>query len=577
MRQSNNNNKCARDRTAFIYVRLSRDDELEGESYSISNQKKLLTKVAKDKGYTNIVVFCDDGISGVTMNRPEFNKMIEQIQLGKAAAVFIKDLSRLGRNYIEVGRLTEEFFPEHNIRLVSVSDNLDTEEGESELTPIKNLFNEWYARDISKKRRISNKIKGGSGIPLSPPPYGYIKDPENSQRWIVDEEAAYVVRRIFDMSYSGMGSFQIAVTLSDEKILTPAEYAIKKGIKKAGGNAGKTATDPYHWGQSTVGKILATQEYCGDVINFKTYSISYKNKKRHANDPENILVFKEVHEPIIDRTIFETIQLRRGKTRKRTMSNGEKNMFSGLLVCSDCGRNLHYHLNNRNIRYFSCPGYNQGKRKDCFSTHYVRVDFLEQVVLAEIRRLTRFACKYEEQFVRVVSDFSKQAMQSQIDAHQSEVRSLMARDKELDRIFERLYEDNLSGKITDERFQRMSVNYDNEQKDLRERLTRLNNILEELNCKTTSTEKFVEAVRKYTRVKKLTARMVTELIEHIEVHHTEKIDGVKTQKLVIYYNCIGSIEIPDEVPIPEADITMKTRKGVEVTYVPAATPATTAV
>ena len=577
MRQSNNNNKCARDRTAFIYVRLSRDDELEGESYSISNQKKLLTKVAKDKGYTNIVVFCDDGISGVTMNRPEFNKMIEQIQLGKAAAVFIKDLSRLGRNYIEVGRLTEEFFPEHNIRLVSVSDNLDTEEGESELTPIKNLFNEWYARDISKKRRISNKIKGGSGIPLSPPPYGYIKDPENSQRWIVDEEAAYVVRRIFDMSYSGMGTFQIAVTLSDEKILTPAEYAIKKGIKKAGGNAGKTATNPYRWGQSTVGKILATQEYCGDVINFKTYSISYKNKKRHANDPENILVFKEVHEPIIDRTIFETIQLRRGKTRKRTMSNGEKNMFSGLLVCSDCGRNLHYHLNNRNIRYFSCPGYNQGKRKDCFSTHYVRVDFLEQVVLAEIRRLTRFACKYEDQFVRVVSDFSKQAMQSQIDAHQSEVRSLMARDKELDRIFERLYEDNLSGKITDERFQRMSVNYDNEQKDLRERLTRLNNILEELNCKTTSTEKFVEAVRKYTRVKKLTARMVTELIEHIEVHHTEKIDGVKTQKLVIYYNCIGSIEIPDEVPIPEADITMKTRKGVEVTYVPAATPATTAV
>lgn len=577
MRQSNSNNKCARDKTAFIYVRLSRDDELEGESYSISNQKKLLTKVAKDKGYTNIVVFCDDGISGVTMNRPEFNKMIEQLQLGKAAAVFVKDLSRLGRNYIEVGRLTEEFFPEHNIRLVSVSDNLDTEEGESELTPIKNLFNEWYARDISKKRRISNKIKGGSGIPLSPPPYGYIKDPENSQRWVVDEEAAFVVKRIFDMSYSGMGTFQIALALTDEKILTPSEYAIKKGIKKAGGNAGKTATDPYRWGQSTVGKILATQEYCGDVINFKTYSISYKNKKRHVNDPENILVFKEVHEPIIDRTIFETIQLRRGKTRKRTMSNGEKNMFSGLLVCSDCGRNLHYHLNNRNIRYFSCPGYNQGKRKECFLTHYVRVDFLEQVVLAEIRRLTRFACRYEDEFVKVVSEFSKQAMQSQIDAYQSEVRTLMSRDKELDRIFERLYEDNISGKITDERFQRMSVNYDNEQKDIRERLTRLNNILEELTCKTASTEKFVEAVRKYTRAKKLTAHMVTELIEHIEVHHTEKIDGVKTQKLVIYYNCIGSIEIPDDVPIPEADITMKTRKGVEVTYLPAAASATVAV
>ena len=577
MKRSNSNNKSARDKTAFIYVRLSRDDELEGESYSISNQKKLLTKVAKDKGYTNIVVFCDDGISGVTMNRPEFNKMIEQIQLGKTAAVFIKDLSRLGRNYIEVGRLTEEFFPEHNIRLVSVSDNLDTEEGESELTPIKNLFNEWYARDISKKRRISNKIKGGSGIPLSPPPYGYIKSPDNSQHWIIDEEAAYVVRRIFDMSYSGMGTFQIALTLSDEKILTPTEYAVRKGIKKAGGNAGKTTADPYRWGQSTVGKILATQEYCGDVINFKTYSISYKNKKRHANDPENILVFKEVHEPIIDRTIFETIQLRRGKTRKRPMSNGEKNMFSGLLVCSDCGRNLHYHLNNRNIRFFSCPGYNQGRRKECTATHYVRVDFLEQVVLAEIRRLTRFACKYEDEFVRVVSQFSKQAMQSQIDAYQSEVRSLMSRDKELDRIFERLYEDNLSGKITDERFKKMSVNYDDEQKDLRERLNRLNDILEELACKTNSTEKFIKAVKKYTRVKKLTASMVTELIEHIEVHHTEKIDGVKTQKLVIYYNCIGSINIPDDVSIPEVDITMKTRKGVELTYVPDAAPAASAV
>ena len=568
MKQSNSKNKYSREKTAFIYVRLSRDDELEGDSYSIINQKKLLTKVAKDKGYVNIVVFCDDGISGVTMNRPEFNDMIEQLRMGKAAAVFVKDLSRLGRNYIEVGRLTEEFFPEHNIRLVSVSDNLDTDEGDSELTPIKNLFNEWYARDISKKRRISNKIKGGSGIPLSPPPYGYIKDPNDPQHWIIDEEASYVVQRIFDMSYSGMGSFQIAVALSDEKVLTPSEYAIKKGIKKAGGTAGKTVVDPYRWGQSTINKILSTQEYCGDVINFKTYSISYKNKKRHANDPENILVFKDIHEPIIDRTIFETIQLRRGKTRKRTMANGERNMFSGLLVCSDCGRNLHYHLNNRNIRYFSCPGYNQGKRKDCVSTHYVRVDFLEQVVLAEIRRLTRFACKHEDEFVKVVSQLSKHAMQSKIEAYQSEVATLRARDKELDRIFERLYEDNLSRKISDERFQKMSVNYDNEQKDLHERLTHLNCILEELSGKESTTGKFIEAVRKYTRVKKLTARMVTELIEHIEVYHIEKIDGVKTQKLTIYYNCIGSIEIPDEVPIPEASITMETRQGVELTYVP---------
>ena len=306
--------------------------------------------------------------------------MMEQLELGKASAVFVKDLSRLGRNYIEVGRLTEEFFPEHNIRLVSVSDNLDTDEGENELTPIKNLFNEWYARDISKKRRISNKIKGGAGIPLSPPPYGYIKDPENPQRWIVDEEAANVVKMIFDMYHSDLGTFQIALALMDEKILTSSEYAIKKGIKKAGGTSGKTHSDPYRWGQSTVIKILIKQEYCGDVINFKTYSKSYKSKKRYVND--NMTVFKNVHEPIIDRELFEQIQLKRGKTRKRLMANGEKNMFSGLLVCSDCGSNLNYHLTNRGISSFCCPGSNQGRRKDCPSAHYVRMDFLEEVVLA---------------------------------------------------------------------------------------------------------------------------------------------------------------------------------------------------
>ena len=541
---------------------------MEGESYSISNQKKLLAKVAKDKGYTNIVEFCDDGVSGVTMNRPNFNKMLEQLHLGKAAAVFVKDLSRLGRNYIEVGRLTEETFPELNVRLISVSDNLDTDKGDSELTPIKNLFNEWYARDISEKRRLSNKIKGGSGIPLRPPPYGYIKDPDNPQRWVVDEEAAYVVKRIYDMAMEGLGTFQIAVFLTEQKILTPTEYAQRKGIRKAGGNAGKSTTDPYRWGQSTIGKILSTQEYCGDVINFKTYSISYKNKKRHATDPENLLVFKDVHEAIIDRTIYETIQLKRGKIRKRTMSNGEHNMFSGLLVCSDCGKNLHYHCNIRNICFYSCPGYNQGKRKDCNSTHYIRVDFLEEVVLAEIRRLTRFACEYEDEFVKVVSEFSKNALQTQISAYESEYKSLSARDKELDRIFERLYEDNLSGKISDERFRKMSMSYDEEQKGVKERMESLYTIIEELSGKATSSEKFKEAVKKYTRVKKLTALMVRELIEHIEVHHTEIIDGVKTQKIVIYYNCIGAIEIPEDIPIPEAEITMQTRKGVEVTYLP---------
>ncbi len=374
------------------------------------------------------------------------------------------------------------------------------------------------------------------------------------------------------MSLTGMGTFQIALALSDEKILTPVEYAFRKGLRKAGGSSGRTTTDPYRWGQSTIVKILSMQEYCGDVINFKTYSVSYKNKKRHANDPENILVFKDVHDAIIDRTTFETIQLRRGKTRKRTKSNGERNMFSGLLVCSDCGKTLHYHHNhqdNRDIEFFSCPGYNQGKRKDCFSTHYIRVDFLEQVLLAEIRRLTRFACKYQDEFLKAVNEFSRKSMDFQIEAYESEFRTLSAREKELDRIFERLYEDNLVGKISDERFSRMSKNYDNEQKDVRERLTSIRNILDELSGKAISTDKFIDAVKKYTRVKKLSPYMLSELVEHIEVFPCERINGVKTQKVRIFYNCIGAVDFPDDLPLPEPDISLQTRQGVKLSYVPA--------
>ena len=303
MKQSNN--KKSRDVTAFLYERLSRDDNLEGESYSIGNQKKLLAKVAKEKGYTNLVHFLDDGISGVTMDRPGFVEMICQLEQGKAAAVFVKDLSRLGRNYIEVGRLTEEFFPDHDIRLVAVSDNIDTAEGENELAPIRNLFNEWYARDISKKRRISNKIKGNAGEPMGQPPYGYIKDPNDPKHWIVDDEAAQVVRRVYSMTLEGFGTEQIAAQLEKDDVLTPRAYWLTKGIKRPG--KGKQQP-PTKWNSSTIAKILSLQEYCGDILNFKTYSKSYKNKKRIDNDRENWVVFQDVHEAIIERAVYEQVQ-----------------------------------------------------------------------------------------------------------------------------------------------------------------------------------------------------------------------------------------------------------------------------
>ena len=563
MKQSNNNKK-SRDVTAFLYERLSRDDNMDGESYSIGNQKKLLIKVAKEKGYTNLVHFFDDGISGVTMDRPGFADMIQQLEQGKAAAVFVKDLSRLGRNYIEVGRLTEEFFPNHDIRLVAVSDNIDTDEGENELAPIRNLFNEWYARDISKKRRISNKIKGNAGEPMGQPPYGYIKDPENPKRWIVDEEAARVVRRIYRMTLEGVGTEQIAAKLEEDGVLTPRAYWHSKGINRPGK---VKDLPPTHWNSSSVIKMLSVQEYCGDILNFKTYSKSYKNKKRLENDRENWAIFKDVHEPIIERAVFEQVQQKRGKMRKRQAKDGERSMFSGLLVCADCGSNLHFHFNQGNpeIKYFNCSNY-KGNRGTCGSTHYVRVDFLEQVVLGEIRRLTKYAGLYEDDFLKEVIGHSRQAEETERRLKEKELKSLLARDDELDGLFERIYEDNVSGKLSDDRFAKMSRRYEEEQKELSEKIKKLRSEIEKQSSRATSTDMFVSIVRKYTRARKLTPRMLNELVEKIEVYNAEKIDGEWVQRLRIHYNCVGEMNIPNEPALPIPTVTVNTRKGVFVSY-----------
>ena len=564
MKQSNN--KKSRDVTAFLYERLSRDDNLEGESYSIGNQKKLLAKVAKEKGYTNLVHFLDDGISGVTMDRPGFVEMICQLEQGKAAAVFVKDLSRLGRNYIEVGRLTEEFFPDHDIRLVAVSDNIDTAEGENELAPIRNLFNEWYARDISKKRRISNKIKGNAGEPMGQPPYGYIKDPNDPKHWIVDDEAAQVVRRVYSMTLEGFGTEQIAAQLEKDGVLTPRAYWLTKGIKRPG--KGKQQP-PTKWNSSTITKILSLQEYCGDILNFKTYSKSYKNKKRIDNDRENWVVFQNVHEAIIERAVYEQVQQKRGKIRKRRTNNGEHNMFSGLLVCADCGSNLHFHFNQGNpeIKYFNCSNY-KGNRGTCTSTHYVRVDFLEEVALGEIRRLTKFASLYEDEFVKAVIGHSQQAEQTDRKLKEKELKTLLARDEELDGLFERIYEDNVSGKLSDDRFAKMSRRYEDEQKELSEKIKKLRSEIEKQSSRSMTTDMFIGLVRKYTRARKLTPRMLNELVEKIEVFNAEKIDGVWEQRLRIHYNCVGTIEIPTVLPLPIPEVSVNTRKGVVVNYAP---------
>ena len=541
---------------------------MDSESNSIQNQKKILQKAAKDKGYTDTIFFVDDGITGTTMKRPGFQKMIAAIEAGYISAVFVKDLSRLGRNYIEVGKLTEEFFPLHDVRLVAVSDGVDSDEGEDDFTPFKNIMNEYYAKDISKKRRIVNKMKGNAGIPLSPPPYGYIKNPDDPRFWVVDPVAADVVRRIYRMALEGYGLAETAAALGADGIVNPTYYWRSKGTSRGGS---KSTLEPTKWGHTTIKKILTTQEYCGDVINFKSYSKSYKMKRRIENPEENRAIFLNVHEAIIDRPTWEKVQaLKAGTRRKRPTVTQEPSAFSGVMKCPECGGNLNFHFNqnNHDIKFFSCQNHNSGLRK-CSSTHYIRLDFLEQVVLYEVHRLACFANEYENDFIKAMVGRSAKVAENERVRKKRELDGLLARDRELDTLFERLYEDNVSGKIDDARFAKMAKRYEQEQGENAGRIKALRLEVKKLEEKRMDVDDFLETVRHYTNAAKITKRMVAELIDHIEVYPAVKEDGVTNQRVTIHYNCIGAFEVPDRRKIPERDILLETRKGVALSYAPA--------
>ena len=553
--------------TAALYCRLSRDDNMDSESNSIQNQRKILQKAAKDKGYTDTIFFVDDGITGTTMKRPGFQKMLTAIESWYISAVFVKYLSRLGRNYIEVGKMTEEFFPLHDIRLVAVSDGVDSDEGEDDFTAFKNIMNEYYAKDISKKRRIVNKMKGNAGVPLSPPPYGYIKNPDDPRFWVVEPEAAEVVRRIYCMALEGYGLAEIAARLAADSVVNPTYYWRSRGTSRGGS---KSTVEPTKWGHTTVKKILTLQEYCGDVINFKSYSKSYKMKKRIENPEENRAIFLNVHEAIIDRQTWEKVQaLQKGTRRKKPTVTQEPSVFSGLLKCPECGGNLNFHFNqnNHDIKFFSCQNHNSGYRK-CSKTHYIRLDFLEQVVLYEVKRLACFASEYENDFIKAMIGRSAKVAENGRIRKQRELDALTARDRELDMLFERLYEDNVAGKIDDARFAKMSKRYEQEQGENAKKIKALRLELKKDESKRMDIDDFLETVWRYTDATTITKRMVAELIDHIEVYHAEKQDGVTNQRVVIYYNCIGAFDVPDRRKIPEADIIMETRKGVALSYAP---------
>lgn len=527
--------------TAAIYCRLSRDDEIDGESNSISNQKKLLKRVTEEYGYSQAEIYIDDGITGWTFDRPGFKSMEQDIIDGKIDAVFVKDMSRLGRNYLQCGYYTEHFFPDNDIRFVAVNDNIDSNKGENELAPVKNLFNEWFIRDTSLKIRTSHRIKGNSGEPLSKPPYGYKKDPESTKHWLIDEPAAETVRKIFEMYLNGRGTEQIAGFLEKEHILTPNAYAKENGFKVSG----IVAENKYRWRSSTVSKILAQQEYCGDIINFKTYSKSYKNKKRRQNSRDNWAVFENVNEPIIQRDVFNKVQQKRGKVHNKKRKNAEHNMFSGLLVCSDCGSNLHFHFNqgNESIQYFNCSN-NNSRNRTCPTTHYIRADFLEELVRTDINRLIAFTNQYKDEFLRILEQSSGAESQSKLKSAENEIGRLLKRNEEIDKLFSAIYEDKIKGTISEERFEKMSKGYEKEQTDNKAKIFSLSEEIKSDAKQIDTTKMFLDIVDKTTHIEKLTAEIVREFIDKIVVHHRIKKDGITTQKVEIYYNVIGKFELP---------------------------------
>ena len=560
--QSKNKNQIG---ITALYCRLSRDDGTESESNSIGNQKKLLSQKAKEMGLTDTKYYVDDGYTGTNFNRPGFQQLIDDIEIGLVSAVMVKDLSRLGRDYVSVGNYTDSYFPEHNVRFIAVNDAIDSDEGESEIAPFKNILNEMYARDISKKIRSSHRLRGSMGEPLSQPPYGYMKSAENKKKWIIDPEAATVVKSIFKMCLDGKGNETIARELQENKVLIPMAYWQSKGLNRGGK---KTQTNPYKWCKTTVQKILSQQEYCGDIINFKTYSKSFKNKTRYENSKENWAVFKNVNEPIINRETFETVQKFISKTKRRApkKENGERSIFNGLIYCGDCHSKMRYHTStsNKEIHYFTCSDNKVDYRGKCPGRHYVRADALEEVGKLELRRLVEMLEIDESYFAQLLLRKNDEEREKDKKFLESELQKAIARNNTVSQIYEKLYEDNVIGKVSDEWFVELSHKYEKERMNLKAKIADTRHKIEELKNNNSEYEKFISAIRRFMQMDNLTSPLLRELIDHIDIFETEGTGKSRTQRIVIYYRFIGYIELPNATKQTHiAD----TRKGVAVEYI----------
>ena len=533
-------------RFTALYCRLSRDDELQGDSNSIKNQKLILQKYADDNGFRNTRFFVDDGYSGTTFDRPDFQRMIAEMDAGRIGTVIVKDMSRLGRDYLKVGFYTEVAFPEADVRFIAINNGVDSaNQQESDLTPFINIFNEFYAKDTSKKIRAVFKAKGQSGKPLcTNPPYGYKKDPDDKTRWIVDDEAAAVVKEIFHLCMSGYGPTQIAKELRKRRIETPAEYGKRVGVNVPSAKL-RENDDPCRWTTSTVVHILERREYTGCTVNFKTYKKSYKSKKQVKNDPSEWAIFEGMHEAIIELEVYDTVQkIRDGRRRQTPM--GEMPALSGMVYCADCGHKL-YQVRGRCLpqsEYMVCATYRK-KGKSVCPSHQIRNSVIEQLLLEDLQRVTAYARNHEDEFLQLVTRNSEKALDRELRDCRKEYEQSKARIAKLDTLIQRIYEDNVEGKISDDRFAKLSGNYETEQAQLQSRVEELQRFLDDAKEKSLNADHFLALVRKYTDIRELDAEIIREFVERINVFQAEKVDGHRQQRIQIIYNCIGAVDLPD--------------------------------
>ena len=519
----------------ILYCRLSRDDELQGDSNSIVNQKNILSKYAKENGFKNTHFIVDDGYSGTNFQRPGWNELLELIDNNKVETIIVKDMSRLGRDYLKVGFYTEVLFVEKNIRFIAINNGIDSSnQTDSDFTPFLNIINEWYAKDTSKKIRAVMKAKGESGKYLTTrPPFGYTKSPDDNTKWIVDDEAARVVKMIFDLSLEGYGTSQIARILKGKKILTPFSYWNTKG------QAFKCSENPYNWSADTVAGIIEKKEYLGHTVNFKTYKQSYKSKKKCTNPEEKQLVFENTHEAIIDADTWERVQELR-KNKRRPSKTGKTNMFSGIAYCADCGQKLYYCTSNyfeSRQDHFVCSTSRKGK--EYCSTHFIRAVVLEKGVLAHLKYVIGYVSVYEKQFREIMGAKQKAEVKTEISTKKKLLAKCENRISELDRLFKNIYEDKTNGVLSENRFQMLAEDYEKEQQELELKIVSLSAEISETEEQSDNLEKFISKIHKYLDLQELTPTVLNDMVKRVYVHAPQTVDGKRTQQIDICYDLVG--------------------------------------